>query len=78
MWIKPPQMYGSSFAQQSGTNWVVNPQQLPQPLTTNELDVLADHVTNEGYNYLREGRSGAQYESARSRNMLTITDYANE
>lgn len=65
-------MYGSSFRQQSGTNWIVNPNQLPTQLTDHELDVLADHVTNEGYKYLKEGRSSAEYESAIGRNPLRM------
>lgn len=65
-------IYASSFQQKSGTNWIVNPQQLPAPLTDSELDTLADHVTYEGYKYLKEGRKDFEYESAISRNPLKM------
>jgi hypothetical protein len=63
-------IYAASFQQMSGTIWMVNPQQLPQPLSHSDLDILADHVTNEGYKYLKAGRSDAEYDSAISRNPL--------
>lgn len=63
-------VYATAYQQQSGTNWIVNSQQLPQPLTNGQLDVLADHVVNEGYNRLMEGKDRAVFESARSRNPL--------
>lgn len=65
-------IYASSFQQLSGTNWMVNPNQLPQKMTNSELDVLADHVTNEGYKALKAGRNDSEYESAIGRNPLRM------
>jgi hypothetical protein len=65
-------IYGSAFQVMSGTNWMANPNQLPTPLTSGQLDILADHVTDEGYKYLREGRTLGEYDSATSRNPLKM------
>lgn len=66
------QIYSNSYRQQSGTNWMANSQQLPQPLSDAQLDILADHVINEGYKYLKNGRGDAEYESSVGRNPLTM------
>lgn len=65
-------IYASSYSRMSGTNWAVNPSQLPTPLTNSQLDTLADHVTNEGYKYLKGGRNEAEFESAIGRNPLRM------
>jgi hypothetical protein len=65
-------MYATSFQQKSGSNWVVNPQQLPTQLSDSQLDVLADHVTNEGYKYLKNGRDAAEYQNATDHNPLRM------
>lgn len=65
-------IYGNAFAQSSGSNWLVNPNQLPQKMSDSELDILADHVTNEGYKYLQAGRGSAEYQSAIGRNPLKM------
>ena len=65
-------IYQSSFKVMSGTNWMVNPNQLSSPMTQGQLDILADHVTDEGYKYLQQGRSLGEYDSATSRNPLRM------
>lgn len=65
-------IYATAFQQKSGTNWVVNPNQLPQPLSNAQLDILADHITNKGYEYLSQGVNGGVFESARNRNPLKM------
>lgn len=65
-------IYSNAFQQMSGTNWMVNPNQLPTKMSEGELDILADHVTNEGYKYLKAGRGSAEYESAIGRNPLKM------
>lgn len=65
-------IYGNGFQQSSGTNWMVNPNQLPEKMSDSQLDILADHVTSEGYKYLKEGRGSAEYESAIGRNPLKM------
>lgn len=69
---KASKIYQDAYKKMSGTNWIVNPNQLPQPLTSTELDVLADHVTNEGYKYLKMGRNEGEYQSAIGRNPLRM------
>jgi|HubBroStandDraft_4_1064222.scaffolds.fasta_scaffold14182_2 hypothetical protein len=63
-------IYKESYQRNSGTNWIVNKQQMPSPLTDKELDVLADHVTNEGYKHLKEGYKEFESMSAFGRNPL--------
>ncbi len=65
-------IYSTSFAPQSGTNWMVNKAQLPVPMSDAELDVLADHVTEEGYRFLKQDRGNAEYQSAIDRNPLRM------
>jgi hypothetical protein len=70
--MEASQIYANSFQKMSGTNWVVNPQQAPENLTNSEWDIMADHVTSEGYKYLQEGRQRFELESAQSRNPLIM------
>jgi hypothetical protein len=65
-------VYQNSYKSMSGTNWIVNENQLPQHLSHTELDILADHVTNEGYKYLMSGRSEEQFIDAVSHNTLKM------
>jgi hypothetical protein len=69
---KAASVYTGSFPQQSGTNWVVNPQQLSQKMSNSELDTLAQHITNQGYDYLNKGRRGSEIQAANSRNRLRM------
>lgn len=69
---KASQIYSNSFQQMSGTNWVINKSQLPHPMTESDMDVLANHVTNLGYEYLRKGKGQAEFDSAVSRNPLVM------
>lgn len=69
---KASEIYATSFQQMSGTNYSINPNQLPIPVTKGELDVLADYAINQGYDYLRQGRKSFEYESAIGRNPLKM------
>ncbi len=64
------QIYANAFKKQTGTNYIVNENQLPVPLSKPELDVLANYATEEGYKYLKNGVDPSSFESARSRNPL--------
>lgn len=46
-------IYQNSFPSISSTNYMVNPKQLPQPLTKNDLDYLANYAITEGYQYIK-------------------------
>jgi hypothetical protein len=65
-------IYANAYKTQSGSNWMVNSNQLPQPMSNAELDTLADHVTTEGYKYLSQGVPSSQFESAVGRNPLRM------
>lgn len=67
------QIYSNAFQKQSGSNWIVNSQQMPQPMTNKELDVLASYVTGEGYNKIRNSTNEVSFEKATSSNPLRMT-----
>lgn len=66
-------IYMKAFQSQSGTNYIVNPQQLLQPLTNTDLDALASYAINKGYERLKGNRSDAEVMSAIERNPLTMS-----
>lgn len=66
-------IYKSAFASMTGTNWRVNSNVLPQPLTSAQLDKLAAYSINQGQNYLKGGVPDYEYERAYKRYPLTMT-----
>lgn len=52
-------IYSGGFSKMTGTNYSINTNQLPIPMTSSELDTLANYVTNKGYDYLSNGQSSA-------------------
>jgi len=65
-------IYKNSYETQSNTNYMVNPKQLPQPMTSSELDMLAGYATAKGYESLQKGVTPAVFESMQSRNPLKM------
>lgn len=70
---KAVQVYKSAFAPMTGTNWQVNSNALPQPLSSGQLDDLAEYAIKRGKDYLRGGVPQYEFESAYDRQPLTMT-----
>lgn len=69
---KAASIYQNSFNQISSTNYSVNPNQLPMPLSKGQVDLLASYAINKGQEYLKAGRNNPEYNSALSRNPLKM------
>ena len=65
-------MYQSSFKQNSGTNWVVNNNQLPTPMSDKQLDILSSWVIGEGNNYLHGKLGDERYSQIVGRTNLKM------
>jgi len=65
-------IYKNAYPIQSNTNYIVNPKQLAQPLTSSELDTLANYATNKGYDSLHQGVSDSVFQRMQSRNPLRM------
>lgn len=64
--------YTSSLQQKSGTNWVVNPNQMEHPLSNPELDIIADYAIANGNDYLHNSLGAERYNQMRGRGALKM------
>jgi hypothetical protein len=69
---KASSFYKSSFKMRSGSNWVVNDQQLSRKLTNSELDILADYATKEGNDFVQTHLGEARYNMMQGRDSLKM------
>lgn len=65
-------IYQNSFQAESGVNYMVNANQLPPGLTTNDLSTLADYATHSAYESIHPGEKPAQFYAAQSANPLVM------
>lgn len=64
------QIYQNAYQPMTGSNYVVNPNQLDIPLTRYQLDHLADYVVDKGYEILHKG--GVTNSDLMANNPLTM------
>lgn len=65
-------LYKSAYPQMTGTNYVVNPNMLPEKLSPAQLDRLAFYATNMGYARLQKSGNPIEFAASSSRNELKM------
>lgn len=66
-------IYKNAFTPQSGANYMVNAKALSSPLTSAQLDTLADYATMKGYQKLSGSVNPGVFETMATRNPLKMT-----
>lgn len=69
---KAASIYQNAFQQTSSTNYSVNQNQLPIPVSKGQLDLIANYAINKGQDYLKAGRPDFEYQQAIGRNPLKM------
>lgn len=65
-------IYSKSYIPISSSNYAVNGQQLPQPLSKPELDMIAKYAIDQGYHQANGGQPDYIFNSQKSANPLTM------
>lgn len=69
---KAAKFYNSSYTQKSGSNWIVNPKQLPAPMSNGDLDNLAHYAITQGNDYVSSHLGDERYNQMAGRGSLKM------